>query len=426
VEEIMKRFAYLKSATAALAVAAPVLFSGAALAQDAVNLRMTIWSANEAHLNLFNEIAADFKKEHPNVTVTYDSLPFDTYMTTLTTQIAGGNAPDLAWIFETGAADFVSSGALYPLTETFEATEGYNLGEVSEGATAIWQQDGTLYAYPFSTSPFGIFVNNDLIRAAGQTTPAELIAAGEWTWDKAMEVAAASAKDGKAGLIVRDFNYQMWQNLASIWRGWGAAPWSQDGATCTFTEQPMVEAMTFIHDAIFDKHAMPGPGEDVDFFAGNAAMTITQISRASLLPKGEDAFEWDLVPLPQGPAGEYALIGQAGIGVFQSGKNAETAAQFLAFMTNPANSAKLAQFFPSARQSLLNVAALSKTNPLLSPEQLETVVIKGIATGTVIPGHTDFAQIQQTVRAELDALWRPDADVKAVLESVCSRISPLL
>ena len=30
---------------------------------------------------------------------------------------------------------------------------------------------------------------------------------------------------------------------------------------------------------------MPGPGQNVDFFAGDAAMTITQISRASLLPK---------------------------------------------------------------------------------------------------------------------------------------------
>src|SRR5688500_18043388 len=93
----------LKSAVAALAVAVPLgmspLGGGVANAQDAVNLRMTIWSANEAHLKLFNDIAAGFKKDHPNVTVTYESLPFDTYTTALTTQIAGGNAPDMAWIF---------------------------------------------------------------------------------------------------------------------------------------------------------------------------------------------------------------------------------------------------------------------------------------------------------------------------------------
>ena len=57
--------------------------------------------------------------------------------------------------------------------------------------------------------------------------------------------------------------------------------------------------MTFLHDAIFTDKAMPGPGATADFFAGDAAMTITQISRASLLQKAK--FAWDLVPLPDRP-----------------------------------------------------------------------------------------------------------------------------
>lgn len=415
----------LKSTACALAILGSLALGGTALAQDAVNLRMTVWSANEAHLKLFNEIAAGFKKDHPNVSVTYESLPFETYTTALTTQIAGGNAPDMAWIFETSAYDFVKSGALYPLTDTLNTAEGYNLEEVGTGAIERWTEDGKLYAYPFSTSPFAVFVNNDLIKAAGAETPAEMIAAGEWTWDNAIETAAAVAKSGKGGLVVRDFNYQAWQYLTSVWNGWGASPWSENGKTCTMADKPMADALTFIHDAVFTKKAIPGPGETVDFFAGNAAMTITQISRASLLPK-EKAFSWDLVPLPKGSAGEYALIGQAGIGVMQSGKNAETAAEFVAYMTNPENSAKLSQFFPSARKSLLNADILKKTNPLLSQEQIEKVVISGIATGKVMPGHTGFAQIQQMVRSNLDAVWRPEADVPATLQKICGQIGPLL
>jgi multiple sugar transport system substrate-binding protein len=415
----------LKSAVAALAVAVPLGWSGIANAQDAVNLRMTIWSANEAHLKLFGDIAAGFKKDHPNVTVTYESLPFDTYTTALTTQIAGGNAPDMAWIFETAAYDFVNSGALYPLTDTLKATKGYNAEELSATAAERWTKDGKLFAYPFSTSPFAMFVNNDLIKASGAKTPAEMIAAGQWTWDNAIAIASTVGKTGKGGLIVRDFNYQIWQNLASVWNGWGASPWSADGKICTMTEKPMVDALTFIHDAVFKNKAMPGPGESVDFFAGNAAMTITQISRASLLPK-DKPFAWDLVPLPKGPAGNYALIGQAGIGVMQAGKNAKTAAEFVAYMTNPENSAKLSQFFPSARKSLLNAEVLKKTNPLLSQEQIDKVVISGIATGKVIPGHTGFAQIQQVVRSGLDAVWRPDANIPAALQQICGQIGPLL
>src|SRR5215204_4886200 len=74
-------------------------FAGGAAAQE-VKLRMTIWSANEAHLKLFNSIAEGFKSQNPGVSVSFEPLPFDNYTTALTTQIAGGNAPDMAWIFE--------------------------------------------------------------------------------------------------------------------------------------------------------------------------------------------------------------------------------------------------------------------------------------------------------------------------------------
>src|SRR5215217_3918847 len=87
-----------------------------AVAQNAaVPLRMTVWTGNKAHLDLFNGIAADYQKANPNVQVMFETLPFETYTTTLTTQIAGGNPPDLAWIFENSAPDFVASGALLPL-----------------------------------------------------------------------------------------------------------------------------------------------------------------------------------------------------------------------------------------------------------------------------------------------------------------------
>jgi len=381
-----------------------------------VTLRMTTWSANDAHVKLFNEIAAEYKQSHPDVTVKFDALPFESYTTTLTTQIAGGSAPDLAWILEASAPDFVSSGALEPLDGSIE-----NPAELLPSATALWKQDGKLIAYPFSTSPFGVFVNTDLIQAAGQKLPA----GAQWTWDNAIAVATATAaKTGKQGLVPRDFDYKDWTNLAPIFDGWGAEAWSADGKTCGFDQQPMVDAMTFIHRAIFTGKAIPGPGVAADFFAGESAMTITQISRASLLK--DATFKWDLVPLPAGPKGEYSVIGQGGVGVLKQGRHAAAAKDFLKFFTDDANSAKLAQFFPPPRQPQLNAATLAKTNPLLKPDQLQTVVIDGISSGVVKPSHKNNAEISQAVRAALDPMWKPDADVPTVLKGVCAAITPLL
>ena len=384
-----------------------------------VELRMTIWSANEAHLKLFNDIAAEYKSAHPNVSVTFDPLPFESYSTTLTTQIAGGNGPDLAWILEDSAPDFVGSGALVPLTDLEQPDD------LAPAATKLWKSGGKLYAYPFSTSPFGMFVNTDLLKRAGQENPADLVTAGTWTWDKAFaEGAAVNARTGTAGIVVRDFDYKTWSNLSTVWTGWGAQAWSADGRTCGFNAPEMVDAMTALHKAVFVDKAMPGPGVAADFFTGQSAMTVTQISRASLLKDAK--FGWDLVPLPAGPKGKYAVVGQAGLGVLKKSKHPASAAGFLAFFTNPANSARLAQYFPPARQSQLDAATMAKTNPLLKPAQLQSVVIDGIASGVVKPSHTGSAEIAQNVRASLDPLWKPGADVKAVLDTVCSGVKPLL
>jgi multiple sugar transport system substrate-binding protein len=384
-----------------------------------VDLRMTIWTANEAHLKLFNDIAAEYKTAHPSVSIKFDPLPFESYSTTLTTQIAGGNGPDLAWILEDSAPDFVGSGALVPLTNIEKAED------LAPAATKLWQNDGKLFAYPFSTSPFGMFVNTDLLKAAGQDNPADLVTAGTWTWDKAFaEGAAVNAKSGTAGIVVRDFDYKTWSNLSTVWTGWGAQAWSADGKTCGFDAPEMLDAMTALHKAVFTDKAMPGPGVAADFFTGQSAMTVTQISRASLLKDAK--FGWDLVPLPAGPKGKYAVVGQAGLGVLKKSKHAQAATDFLAFFTNPANSTKLAAYFPPARQSQLNAETLAKTNPLLKPAQLQSVVIDGIATGVVKPSHTSSAEIAQNVRASLDPLWKPDANVKGVLDTVCTGLKPLL
>ena len=391
-----------------------------------VHLRMTVFTSNADQLALFNSIADDYMAKHPEVTkVTFDPLPFADYTTTLTTQIAGGTAPDLAWIFENSAPDFVKSGALAPIEDTLKNTAGYDFADLNSAATALWKRDNKLIAYPFSTSPFVVFANDDLLAAAGQPTSAELQAQGKWNWESLSDVGSAVNKaTGKAGFVIRDFDYTGWQNLATVWMGWGAEPWNADGSKCEFDSSKMADAFTFLHDAAFVKKSMPGPGSTADFFAGESAFTVTQISRASLLKAG--GFAWNMLPLPEGPVGSYSIIGQAGLGVMARGKNVKVATDFLAFFTNPDNSKKLARYFPPARNSQINAETLSAANPVLKAQQIADVVVPGISTGVVLPSHANAAEIGQKVRASLDAVWTPDADVPAVLKSVCGSIDSLL
>ena len=400
---------------------------GSESGDDDITLRMTVWTGDEAQLKMFNDIADDFMAEHPEVTdITFDTVPFEGYTTALTTQVSGSNPPDLAWILERDAPDFVASGALADIAPTLEETSGYEYDDLTSSATALWESDDKLFAYPFSTSPLGMFYNADLLEKAGVSQlPERLAASGKWTWKNAEKIAAqVAAKTDATGMVVRDWDYKNWINLAAVWRGFGAEAWSEDGKTCGFDSPEMNDAMTFLHDAIFDDDAMPAPGTTADFFAGESGMTITQISRASLLEG--DPFSWGIVPLPSGPGGDAQVIGQAGIGVIAKGDHADAAAEFLAYFSNPENSTDLAQYFPPPRESLLNAKTLAKANPRFTKEQLDAVVVNGIKTGTVLPAHTDSAEITNQVQAALDPMWKADADVSSVLQDVCTAIEPSL
>ncbi|MDX3003118.1 sugar ABC transporter substrate-binding protein [Kribbella solani] len=392
---------------------------GAAAGSTDVKLRMTVWTSNEDQLKLFNSIGDAYKAEHPEVTsITFESLPFADYNTTLTTQIAGGNAPDLAWMGDL-SKDLIGADALVGLTDKLKATNGWNYDDLEDSATKEFSRDGKLYAYPFSNSPFALYVNNDLLAKAGQKIDPKTL-----TWDQvAAAGAAVHAKTPKAGFVVRDFDYTAWNMLATVWTGFGASAWSADGKTCEFGSPQMQQAFTFLHDAAFKTKAMPGPGTKADFFAGDAAFTVAQVSRASLL-KG--SFKFGLYPLPAGPAGKYSVLGQAGVGVLAASKHRDQATDFLAYLTNPANAEKLAQFFPPPRKSLLTGEKLAANNKVLSAAQLQEVVVDQLPKAVTLPNHTKPAEIAQKGKTALDTLWKPDADIPAVLNSVCAAIEPIL
>jgi ABC-type glycerol-3-phosphate transport system substrate-binding protein len=393
---------------------------GRPAADGSIDLRMTVWTSNEDHLALFNSIADEYKAEHPEIgSITFDALEFAAYNTTLTTQIAGGTAPDLAWLGDI-SNDLIAADALAPLSDTLESAPDWDYDDLVPALTDAYSgPDGELYAYPMSNSPFVLYVNDDLLDEAGVELDTTSL-----TWQDVADAGAKVNKEtGKAGLVIQDFDFANWQNLSTVWAGWGAEPWSEDGATCTFDSPEMVDAFTFLHDSIFEDEAMPGPGVTADFFAGDSAFTVTQISRAALL---DGSFERSIIPLPDGPEGDYSVMGQAGIGVLNSGKNVPAATDFLAFLTNPENAAKLAAFFPPPRQSLLTADKLAANNPALTADELQAGVVDQLPDAEPLPGHEHPAEIAANGKAALDAMWTADADVSAVLSSVCDAIEPQL
>nr|WP_306269068.1 sugar ABC transporter substrate-binding protein [Pararhizobium sp. IMCC3301] len=404
--------------TAAALLGASFLVSPA-VAQE---LRFTVWTGNDAHLNMLNSIGTSFQETHPGVTVKFETIPAGDYIQKLTFQLAGGTPPDLGWMFENSMPAFVEAGVLEELTDVLKNADGYDLADFSAPAMELWKQGEAIYGVPFSTSPFMMFYNKDMFDAAGLEDPLTLANKGEWDMDKFREVSAAltQANDGKWGFEFKDgqgYDSRIMHAIMPPIRVYGGNAF--DAGECGFDNPEAVAAVTQLHEMVFKDRSIVPPGEQGDFFSGSSAMTINQISRASKMP--DAGFNWGIAPLPTGPAGASPVIGQAGLVVFSQSKNAQLAKEFIVHMTNAENVAVMAQFFPPARVSVLDSEAFINANALIPSEQMANVKA-AISEGRVLPSHVRTPQIEAAMKPRFDALWKEDANVEDALKAVCAAI----
>lgn len=384
-----------------------------------VSMTIATWTSNPDQLALLDSFVQEFaQKKGIEIKTTFESIAFGEYNTKLSLELQGSTAPDVYWVLETSAPAFIASGLLANLDD---AMKEYNPSDFSKQSLELWSKDGSVYAIPFSTSPFFIIYNEDLFKKAGAKTPAELIAEGNWTWDTFRQV-SKQVKDatGIWGYQTVDgggYDVRILHNLCPIIRSFGGDVWTDDGQVLINSPES-VAAVQMFHDMLYVDGSVVPPGDQSDFFAGNAAMTAGQVSRVSKL--AESGFNWGIAPMPAGPNGDVPVIGQAAIGANAKGKNAQLAAELVAYMTDESCVARMAGIWPPARKSVLESEAFLTSNPLVSPEQMKMAVGDSIKTGRVLPSHIQYPQIEVESKMVYDKLWKPNADVKAILDEVAA------
>lgn len=388
-------------------------------AGGAVNLTIATWTSNPDQIALLNSFVQGFAKEKGiEINATFESIPFDEYNTKLSLELQGSGAPDLFWILETAAPAFIESGLLAKLNE---GMKGYDPEDISSDALELWSKGDTVYAIPFSTSPFFVLYNTDLFARAGVKDPLAWSEEGNWTWETFRSVSKAiKDKTGVWGFQTVDgqgYEARVLHNLAPMVRSYGGDFWTDDGKILINTPES-IEATQLFHAMVYKDGSVVPPGNQSDFFAGNAAMTVGQISRVSKL--NESSFNWGIAPMPAGPKGDSPIIGQAALGAFSKGKHVALASELVAYMTNKQSVAAMAGIWPPARKSVLESADFLTSNPSVTKEQMSMAVADSIKSGRVLPSHVKYPQIEVESQMVFDKLWNPNANVKAVLDEVAA------
>jgi multiple sugar transport system substrate-binding protein len=279
------------------------------------------WRSNPyvADATFYQALSDELDAQHANFNLVYQpETNADIYADKLTTEIAAGVGPDVFWLPGNELAEFVEWNSLLDL---HPYTAGYNTEQFYPGPLRhlaydpVSGEQGTrLWGLPSELDTMGIYLNLDLLTAAGAPDPRQLAAAGNWNWNTFLEVAQA-INDPKNSV----YGYEQ------PWYWWGFGMWAnaaggnliQLDGTCGLTTAESLAGFTFAHQLFQEAQVTPPYGtQDSLFMQGQVGMALFTRSMAPYLQ--EMPFQWDVVELPAGPisSGNWIFWGAYAINAY--------------------------------------------------------------------------------------------------------------
>lgn len=150
------------------------------MAQDDVTLRIMHWAPalsgdEEAH-QWWNDAIATFEEANPGVTIENNFISFGQYLPALEAMIAGDELPDV-FFGHVKVAELGRAGLIVNFSELMgeEFLEQFYPGPVRQ-----FTFDDTVYALPWTSQMFGVYVNPAIMEEVGVEAPE--------TWDDLIEI----------------------------------------------------------------------------------------------------------------------------------------------------------------------------------------------------------------------------------------------
>lgn len=287
-------------------------------------------------MEFFDSLYAAFTEKYPWITVKdvgSGGLDDATLAKIAAMQSSGEDVPDVVWPHSLGK--WIEGGNLEDLRPYYEKDPVVNTLGIREGFIESWEIDGKIYAVPWTDDPWPIVINKDLMNKKGMEMPSN-----DWTYDDFLQM-AKTATDPAAGEygLSNTWVFKLYlPALLAVANGHTSnmAYMNEDNTQNLFNTPGVQSDLKWIADMFNvhkvtmapDKLAESGIAEQALFMDGKALFGI-----AHALGQLDDTvdFEWDILPMPKGSAGQPGVRNSAALGIPSASKHKEEAWMFIRF-----------------------------------------------------------------------------------------------
>ncbi len=366
-----------------------VLLGGSAMsaaAQDATELHFIMCGdVRPADQVVIDQFIAD----RPGVTVNMEAVPWGTCQDKSMQLAAAGDPVDLAYLGSRTLRQLANNDLLVPVTFTPEEEKLYQ-----PGVLATVNVDGQYWGIPHAFSTKALYINCDLVEAAG----AECVAPTTWPELIAMAKVVTDNTDAAGiGIAGKDFDNTMHMFLDFLYSNDGLV-YAADGTPALDSQQTR-ETLQLYADLL--PYMESGPTEwerdqmkDL-FNDGQIAMYVTG-------PWGRGQHNADInqliVPVPHGPSGDSGtILITDSIAVFAGTGNEELATEFAKALTSGAAQYDLDSSWgltPIWQYDVIGAEALGVEKIFYVDDPFWEVFVAGISTGGPEPLVEDFKSLQ--------------------------------
>jgi len=336
----MKRVVLAGIAVLALLLAA-CSGSGSTPSGASSNGKVTLqfWTAQTPPTTtVINGLAAEFNATHKNIVVQASSGGTSTgdLLPKVTTAIAAGTAPDVAYIYGSYAANIAQSSASVNLKNIIH-TPGYNWNDFYPASQQTVSPGGKVIGFPALIDNLSVIYNKKLFAAAGVPDPSP-----NWTWNQFRATAKKMTNPAKHIFGVNypiggDLLDTSWRFFPGLWQR-GGQILSANHKQALFNSPAGVANLTLWQQMATVDHSVyldpTANNAEPLFTSGHMAMFVSGPWEVPVLNQAK--VDWADVPLPAVTTNHQTVSGPDNWVIFNNGP-AQVAAsiKFLEWLTAP-------------------------------------------------------------------------------------------